>query len=73
MFFIQHDRFYQELATCNWYTLPENEQKALILVLNAARNPKNLKIADMFPLNAGTYLTVDFDFFLISISHDCLY
>lgn len=56
--FLQYQRFYHELIVSKWYMLPLNEQKAFVLLLNAAKRPRNFMIADVIPLNANTYLNV---------------
>lgn len=66
---LQFDRYYNELLAFKWYSLPINEQKAFVLILNAAKMPKNLRIADLVSLNASTFLTVNYDYYWTDLVH----
>lgn len=42
----------------NWYLWPKESQKALIHMLNMAKAPKKITVADIIPLNVNTFILV---------------
>lgn len=59
--FSQNDRFYFDLVTLNWYLLPRDCKRNLIILLDCAKKANNFKVADMLPLNMNTYIMVGTD------------
>lgn len=58
IFDFKFNRFYHGLIVSNWYLLPQRGKMAVLIMLQAAQRPNDVKVLGILTINIETYLSV---------------
>lgn len=64
-FSFQYENVYAEMIASNWFLLPRKCQKALIILMDKAKQPSKFKVAGVLPLNMNTYSIVSYEYMIL--------